>query len=69
MAPEVRSRLNSIYIALFFAGGALGSALGGWVFAAFGWHAVLLAGMAFPALGLALWLSEPRPVAAIEAGK
>jgi predicted MFS family arabinose efflux permease len=69
MAPEVRSRLNSVYIALFFAGGALGSALGGWVFAAFGWHAVLLAGMAFPALGLALWLSEPRPVAAIEAGK
>ncbi|WP_243491342.1 MFS transporter [Massilia violaceinigra] len=67
MAPEVRSRLNSVYIALFFAGGALGSALGGWVFATWGWHAVLLAGMAFPALGLALWLSEPRPVAAIEA--
>jgi predicted MFS family arabinose efflux permease len=68
MAAEVRSRLNSVYIALFFAGGAAGSALGGWVFASFGWHAVLLAGMAFPALGLALWLSEPRPAAAIEAG-
>ncbi|WP_229505998.1 MFS transporter [Massilia genomosp. 1] len=69
MAPEVRSRLNSLYIALFFAGGALGSALGGWVFATYGWHAVLLTGMAFPALGLALWLSEPRPVAAIEASR
>ncbi|WP_229423727.1 MFS transporter [Massilia frigida] len=69
MAPEMRSRLNSVYIALFFAGGALGSALGGWVFAAYGWHAVLLAGMAFPALGLGLWLSELRPLALAETGK
>ncbi|MDQ1816348.1 MFS transporter [Massilia sp. CCM 9210] len=69
MAPEVRSRLNAIYLALFFAGGALGSALGGWVFASYGWHAVLLAGMAFPALGLGLWLSELRPAPAIEPSK
>ncbi|MDQ1923578.1 MFS transporter [Massilia pseudoviolaceinigra] len=69
MAPEVRSRLNAIYLALFFAGGALGSALGGWVLASYGWHAVLLAGMAFPALGLGLWLSELRPAPAIQTSK
>ncbi|MCE3605393.1 MFS transporter [Massilia sp. P8910] len=69
MAPEVRSRLNALYLALFFAGGALGSALGGWVFATCGWHTVLLAGMAFPALGLGLWLSELRPVALAETSK
>ncbi|CUI08623.1 transporter, putative [Janthinobacterium sp. CG23_2] len=69
MAPEVRSRLNALYLALFFAGGALGSALGGWVFATYGWHTVLLAGMAFPALGLGLWLSELRPVALAETSK
>jgi predicted MFS family arabinose efflux permease len=58
LAPEVRSRLNGMYIALFFAGGALGSAIGGLIFARFGWHAVLLAGMAFPGLALVYWLTE-----------
>lgn len=58
LAPEVRSRLNGIYLALFFAGGALGSAVGGLIFARYGWQATLLAGMAFPALGLAYWVTE-----------
>lgn len=53
-----RSRLNGLYLALFFAGGAIGSALGGWVYAGYGWHAALLTGMAFPALALLYWLSE-----------
>ena len=58
LGAEVRSRLNGVYFALFFAGGALGSALGGWMFATHGWHAALLTGMAFPALALAYWLTE-----------
>lgn len=58
LGAEVRSRLNGIYFALFFGGGALGSALGAWVFAHYGWHAALLAGMAFPALALLYWLGE-----------
>ena len=58
MAAEVRSRLNGLYLACFFLGGAAGSAIGGYVFANFGWQAALLAGMAFAAIGLARWLIE-----------
>jgi predicted MFS family arabinose efflux permease len=58
LGAEVRSRLNGIYFALFFAGGAAGSALGGWVYASYGWHAALLTGMAFPGLALVYWLNE-----------
>ena len=58
LGAEVRSRLNGVYFALFFAGGALGSALGGWMYATLGWHAALLTGMAFPGLALLYWLTE-----------
>jgi predicted MFS family arabinose efflux permease len=58
LGAHVRSRLNGVYFALFFAGGALGSALGGWMYAAHGWHAALLTGMAFPGLALLYWLTE-----------
>ncbi|NGZ87603.1 MFS transporter [Duganella aceris] len=58
LGAEVRSRLNGVYFALFFAGGALGSALGGWMFAAHGWHAALLTGMAFNAAALLYWVTE-----------
>jgi predicted MFS family arabinose efflux permease len=58
LGAEVRSRLNGLYFALFFAGGALGSALGGWVYATHGWQAALLAGLALPALALAYWVTE-----------
>lgn len=63
LGAEVRSRLNGLYFALFFAGGALGSALGGWVFARFGWQAALLAGMAFPVTALLYWCTEWRGAA------
>ncbi len=58
LGAEVRSRLNGIYFALFFAGGALGSAIGAWMLATHGWRAALLAGMAFPAAALLYWLTE-----------
>ena len=58
LGAHVRSRLNGVYFALFFAGGALGSALGGWMYAAHGWHAALLTGMAFPGLALIYWMTE-----------
>ena len=65
LGAEVRSRLNGIYFALFFAGGAVGSAAGGWMFAHHGWNAALLTGMAFPAAALAVWMGEllGRPAA------
>lgn len=58
LGENMRSRLNGIYFALFFAGGALGSVSGAWVYAGFGWHAALWAGMAFPAAALVYWLTE-----------
>ncbi len=58
LGAEIRSRLNGLYFALFFGGGAAGSALGGWVYASYGWHAALLTGMAFPGLALVYWVVE-----------
>jgi predicted MFS family arabinose efflux permease len=58
LGAEVRGRLNGVYFALFFAGGALGSALGGWMFATHGWHAALATGMAFNGAALLYWLTE-----------
>ncbi|KQQ97273.1 MFS transporter [Massilia sp. Leaf139] len=58
LGAEVRSRLNGIFFALFFTGGAVGSALGAWMFARHGWDAALLTGMAFPAAALAWWTGE-----------
>jgi len=63
LGHEVRSRLNGLYFAVFFAGGAAGSALGGWVYAQYGWHAALLAGMALPVLALIYWIGEALPAA------
>jgi predicted MFS family arabinose efflux permease len=58
LAADVRSRLNGIFFALFFTGGALGSALGAWVLARHGWQAALLTGLAFPAAALVYWIGE-----------
>lgn len=58
LGAEVRSRLNGMYMALFFAGGACGSALGGWVYAVHGWQGVLWTGMMFPLAALIYFASE-----------
>lgn len=58
LGADIRSRLNGLYFALFFAGGALGSALGGWIYAQHGWHAALVAGMLLPALAIPAWIME-----------
>jgi predicted MFS family arabinose efflux permease len=64
LGAEVRSRLNGIYFALFFAGGALGSASGAWMLANHGWRAALWTGIAFPAAALLYWMSEALPARA-----
>ena len=71
LGADVRSRLNGLYIAIFFAGGALGSGLGTWVFTHFGWTATLLMGMAFPAVALIYWVGElfGRPAVAGESAE
>ena len=60
LGEQVRSRLNGLFMAIFFVGGAIGSSLGAWMFAAHGWHGVLLAGLLFPLAGLAVYSTEAR---------
>jgi predicted MFS family arabinose efflux permease len=55
---EFRSRLNGLFMALFFAGGAIGSGLGAWAFAHGGWHLVVWLGLALPVLALAAVATE-----------
>lgn len=58
LSAEHRSRLNGLYMATFFAGGALGSALGGWAYATGGWNLASWIGVAFPVIALLAYLTE-----------
>ncbi len=50
-----RSRLNTVYMVVYFAGGALGTWVGAWAWTAGGWPGVCAAGAAFVAAALAIW--------------
>jgi predicted MFS family arabinose efflux permease len=58
LEPEERGRLNALFMATFFAGGAAASALSGWVFAQTGWSGVSLLGITMPMIALAYWTTE-----------
>ncbi len=58
LGEEVRSRLNGLYMAIFFCGGAIGSSLGAWMYAHHGWHGVLLTGLAFPLIAALVYATE-----------
>ncbi len=60
LGPAIRGRLNGLYMATFFAGGAIGSALGGWSYAEGGWSLVMEAGLVIPVLALACFFTEPE---------
>ena len=61
-----RSRLNGLYMATFFTGGAMGSAVGGWSYAHGGWPLAAWIGFAIPLPALAYWAKELwRPPQAI----
>ena len=61
LRPDARSRANTIYMTVIFAGGALLTAAAGVLYEAAGWTAV--SGFAASLLGLALlvWLVVPEP--------
>lgn len=52
LSAEHRSRLNGLYMAIFFVGGAIGSSVGAWAFARGGWPLASWIGFALPALAL-----------------
>lgn len=58
--PELRSRINGIYMATFFMGGAIASAVGGWAYASGGWPRVVAIGVAVPLVALAWFATERR---------
>jgi predicted MFS family arabinose efflux permease len=60
LGAELRGRVNGLYMATFFLGGAAGSALGGWSFARWGWMGAALIGMSLPAAALLYFVTEPR---------
>jgi len=64
LGAALRGRLNGLYMATFFLGGAAGSALGGWAFARGGWPLAAAFGAALPVLALLYYATEPRHHAA-----
>ena len=58
LRPEARSRLTTVYLTSYFAGGVLGSALSSVLYVHFGWAGVCAAGAVFGLAALALWWRE-----------
>jgi predicted MFS family arabinose efflux permease len=58
LGAEFRSRLNGLYMAAFFTGGAVGSSLGGWAYATGGWGLASAMGCGFAGLAFGLFLTE-----------
>ncbi|WP_459500222.1 MFS transporter [Bacillus sp. C1] len=58
LGPEIRSRLNGLFMAIFFLGGAVGSSIGGWAYASGGWSATLWMGIVFPVIALLYFVTE-----------
>jgi predicted MFS family arabinose efflux permease len=62
LKPGERGRLNTLYIATLFAGGAVGSAVAGFAYAHAGWPGVAIFGAALPIAALLYWLTERKRV-------
>ncbi|MDB5039815.1 MAG: YdeR [Candidatus Eremiobacteraeota bacterium] len=62
LKPSERGRLNTLYIATLFAGGAVGSAVSGFAYAHAGWPGVAILGAALPIAALLYWLTERQRV-------
>lgn len=62
LGAEVRGRVNGLYMATFFLGGATGSALGAWSYAHGGWQAACAVGMGLIGAVFVVFLTEPRGI-------
>jgi predicted MFS family arabinose efflux permease len=58
LGSDIRGRVNGIFMAVFFIGGAIGSALGGWAYAYGSWMFASILGMAIPVAALLYYFTE-----------
>lgn len=58
LGNEARGRLNGLFMAVFFIGGAIGSSLGGWAYAYGGWGLTALIGAGVPLAAFLYFLTE-----------
>lgn len=58
LGSEIRGRVNGVFMAVFFIGGAIGSALGGWAYAYGGWLAASMIGLSMPVAALIYYFTE-----------
>ena len=58
LGADIRSRLNALSRAIFFAGGAIGSGIASLAYVYGGWSLVAWIGFAFPAVALLFFLTE-----------
>ncbi|MNT35116.1 Major Facilitator Superfamily protein [compost metagenome] len=60
LGSEARGRLNGLFMAIFFIGGAIGSSLAGWSYSVGGWHLTAVIGLALPLVALLYFLTERK---------
>lgn len=58
--PEFRTRLNGLFMAIFFFAGAIGSSIEGWIYSTGGWSAALWIGMTFPIAAILYFATEKK---------
>jgi predicted MFS family arabinose efflux permease len=74
LREDARARLNTVYMTSSFIGGAVASAVSGWLYETHGWGAVTIFGAALPLVAGAIWLHEliwppaPAPGSAADRG-
>lgn len=58
LGSDIRGRVNGVFMAVFFIGGAIGSALGGWAYAYGGWTLASILGLSMPVAALLYYCTE-----------
>lgn len=58
LGSAARGRLNGLFMAIFFVGGAVGSSLGGWSYAYGGWLLAAALGLAMPVIAMLYYATE-----------
>jgi predicted MFS family arabinose efflux permease len=62
---ELRNRITSVYMIIYFIGGTLGSLFGSYAWRSFGWNGVCALGVLLPVAGLLVLRFSPRPATAV----